>query len=132
MQVKPSTAADPNIGIQNIYNTKNNIMAGAKYMRYILDHHLDSLSGDELNHHLLALASYNAGPARIRRLRKMAAQQGLDPNQWFNHVELMAAMDIGHETVDYVDNIYKYYLSFKALEEYSKVNKINVLKTSSM
>jgi len=46
---------------------------------------------DELNKGLFAFASYNAGPARIRGLRKEAEKRGLKPNLWFNNVELVAA-----------------------------------------
>ena len=40
---------------------------------------------------------------------------GLDPNQWFGNIEIIAAHDIGRETVDYVSNIYKYYTAYKAI-----------------
>ena len=49
--------------------------------------------------------------------RSLAAQRGLDPNVWFNNVELMAAEKIGRETVTYVSNIYKYYLAYQMLAE---------------
>jgi membrane-bound lytic murein transglycosylase MltF len=62
---------------------------------------------------LLTFAAYNAGPNRIVRLRKEAAAEGLDPNKWFGNVELMVAKDIGQETVQYVSNIYKYYVAYK-------------------
>jgi membrane-bound lytic murein transglycosylase MltF len=47
----------------------------------------------------------------------LAAQRGLDPNVWFNNVELMAAEKIGRERVTYVSNIYKYYLAYQMLAE---------------
>ncbi|MGB7436663.1 MAG: hypothetical protein WBR26_08925 [Candidatus Acidiferrum sp.] len=37
----------------------------------------------------------------------------MNPNQWFGNVELMAAKDVGQETVQYVSNIYKYYVAYK-------------------
>ena len=64
---------------------------------------------------LFALASYNAGPARVRGLRKKAQAAGLDPNVWFRNVELVAAKDIGRETCDYVSNIFKYYTAYKVI-----------------
>ncbi|MGB8322479.1 MAG: hypothetical protein WCE52_05905, partial [Candidatus Acidiferrum sp.] len=62
---------------------------------------------------LLTFAAYNAGPSRIVRLQKKAAAEGLDPHQWFGNVELVAAKDIGQETVQYISNIYKYYVAYK-------------------
>jgi membrane-bound lytic murein transglycosylase MltF len=45
-------------------------------------------------------------------LRKDARQRGLDPNTWFNNVEAVAAEMIGRETMQYVSNIYKYYIAY--------------------
>jgi membrane-bound lytic murein transglycosylase MltF len=67
---------------------------------------------DKINRGLFAFASYNAGPARIAGLRRKAKQRGLDPNKWFGNVEMIAAREIGQETVGYVANIYKYYVSY--------------------
>jgi membrane-bound lytic murein transglycosylase MltF len=72
---------------------------------------------DQLNKGLFTFASYNAGPGRVSGLRKQAAARKLDPNKWFNNVELIAAERIGRETVQYVSNIYKYYLAYKMLSE---------------
>ena len=68
---------------------------------------------DRTNRGLFAFASYNAGPARVAKLRKQAEAEGLNPNVWFNNVELIAAREIGAETVTYVSNIYKYYVAYK-------------------
>ena len=70
---------------------------------------------------MFVLASYNAGPNEIARLRERAKEQGLDPNVWFNNVELVAANDIGQVTVTYVRNIYKYYVAYKLALEQSKL-----------
>lgn len=113
MQLLPSTAKDPNINIPNIYNLENNIHAGNKYLRFILDRYYGGNHMDRLNQHLFAFASYNAGPARILSLRKRAAQKGLDPNIWFQNVEIVAGQAIGRETVQYVMNIFKYYVAYK-------------------
>jgi membrane-bound lytic murein transglycosylase MltF len=40
---------------------------------------------------------------------------GLDPNRWFGNVEVVAAAEIGRETVQYVSNIYKYYVVYRML-----------------
>ncbi len=115
MQIKPSTARDPNINVPDIQEAENNIHAGIKYLHFLLDHYLRDEPLDTLNRTLFALASYNAGPARIRRLRQAAKARGLDPNIWFDNVELVAASQVGREPVRYVSNIYKYYVSLRAL-----------------
>ncbi len=113
MQVKPSTAAD--VGVPDISSAENNIRAGVKYLRFMVDQYFKDAPMDRLNKGLFALASYNAGPARVAGLRRKAEQMGLDPNKWFNHVEIVASREIGRETVDYVGNIYKYYTAYKSI-----------------
>jgi membrane-bound lytic murein transglycosylase MltF len=115
MQVKPSTAADPNIGIRDIQSKENNIHAGVRYLRFVIDQYFKDEEMDRLNKGLFALASYNAGPARVAGLRRRAEAAGLDPNKWFNNVEFVAAREIGRETVDYVSNIYKYYIAYRGV-----------------
>ncbi len=56
-------------------------------------------------------------------LRKEAKAQGLDPNKWFNNVELVAAKRIGRETVTYVSNIYKYYLAYQMMIQGEKARQ---------
>ena len=113
MQVMPTTAKSPEVGIPDIHKVDRNIQAGVKYMRFMMDEYFKDAPMDRVNKALFAFASYNAGPARIARLRKEAASAGLDPNKWFNNVEVIAAKRIGRETVTYVSNIYKYYLAYK-------------------
>lgn len=117
MQLLPSTAADKSVGISDISKPESNIHAGVKYMRWILDTYFDDDAIDQRNKTLFAFASYNAGPNRIRRLRAKAEERGLDPNRWFGNVELIAAEEIGRETVQYVGNIYKYYAAYRLVEE---------------
>src|SRR6188768_587231 len=70
MQVLPSTAASKPFYIRNINKLDNNVHAGTKYMRYLIDRYFTDPKIDKLNRHLLALAAYNAGPARVAQLRK--------------------------------------------------------------
>ena len=69
------------------------------------------------NRALFAFASYNAGPGNIAKMRKEAEKRGLDPDRWFNNVELVTAEKIGIETTTYVRNIFKYYTSYKLSQE---------------
>jgi membrane-bound lytic murein transglycosylase MltF len=112
MQIKPSTAADPNVGISDITVLQNNIHAGTKYMRFLSDRYFSD-GMDELNRWIFSLAAYNAGPARVSRLRKEAGENGLNRNLWFGNVEIIAGRRIGRETVNYVASIYKYYVGYK-------------------
>jgi len=113
MQLLPTTATDPNVNIAHIEQLENNINAGTKYLRFIVNRYYKDEPMDDVNKLLFAFASYNAGPARIKGLRKKAAAMGLDPNVWFRNVEIVAAKSIGRETVQYVSNIYKYYIAYQ-------------------
>ncbi|NOS35014.1 MAG: transporter substrate-binding domain-containing protein [Deltaproteobacteria bacterium] len=120
MQVLPSTAADKNVGIPEVENLESNIHAGTKYLRFIRNRYFSDPAIDGLNQTLFAFASYNAGPAKVARLRKEAKEMGLNPNVWFNNVEEVAAKRIGRETVQYVSNIYKYYIAYRLIFERRK------------
>jgi len=113
MQLLPSTAADPNVGIPDISGYEANIHAGVRYLNFIRNRYFNDPGMDDYNKTLFALAAYNAGPARIAKLRKKAEQKGYDPNKWFDNVEMIAAQEIGRETVQYVTNILKYYVVYR-------------------
>ena len=113
MQVMPATGKELAVG--DIRRVDPNIHAGVKYFRFMMDQYYKDDPMDELNKGLMTLASYNAGPARIRQLRKEAAQRGLNPNVWFGNVERVASERIGRETVTYVSNIYKYYVAYRLM-----------------
>ena len=118
MQILPSTAKDKNVGIPDIYELDPNIHAGTKYLRFMADNYFAmDPELDKLNRALFAFASYNAGPAKVAKMRAEAKEMGLDPNEWFGNVEVVAAKRIGRETVQYVSNILKYYVAYKFLED---------------
>jgi membrane-bound lytic murein transglycosylase MltF len=123
MQVIPKYAAAPPINISDVHTAEGNIQAGAKMLRHIADTYFKDDKLDALNKTLMVFASYNAGPTRIARLRKTTASEGLNPNLWFGNVELVVAKNVGQETVQYVSNIYKYYVSYKLTLEQAKVVK---------
>ena len=129
MQVMPATGKELKVG--DITRVENNVHAGVKYIRFMIDEYFANEPMDRLNKGLFAFAAYNAGPARVRQLRKEAASRGLDPNVWFNNVERIASERIGRETVTYVSNIHKYYIAYRlALEELEQRRKVKGVKGS--
>lgn len=119
MQVLPSTARDRSVGVKNFRELEGNIEAGAKYNRFVADTYFDDPDISELDQILFVLASYNAGPNRVARVRKNAK----DPNTWFGEVEWQVLKAAGAEPIKYVKNIYIYYVVFSRLYEYDKQRK---------
>ncbi len=113
MQLLPSTARDPNVGIPDIHSVDANIHAGAKYMAFLRDRYFSAPEIDPWNRTALSLAAYNAGPRKIREARAEATRMGLDPNVWFDNVEIATGRRVGREPVRYVANIYKYYVAYR-------------------
>lgn len=113
MQIKPATAEGNPINIKGVDKSADrNVEAGAKYLRFMIDRYYRNEPMEPIDKGLFAIASYNAGPARVAGLRRKAQTMHLDPNKWFGNVEVVAARDIGRETVQYVSNIYKYYVTY--------------------
>jgi membrane-bound lytic murein transglycosylase MltF len=128
MQVMPATGAELNVG--DINELEANIHAGIKYVRFMMDQYYKDDPMDELNKGLMTLASYNAGPGRLRQLRREAEKRGLNPNVWFGNVERVASERVGRETVQYVGNIYKYYVAYRlALEQREERDKLKTRGT---
>jgi membrane-bound lytic murein transglycosylase MltF len=115
MQVMPATGKEQKVGDITVLDA--NIHAGVKYMRFMMDQYFKDEPMDNLNKALMTFAAYNAGPGRLRQLRREAEKQGLDPNVWFGNVERVASQKIGRETVTYVSNIYKYYIAYRLLAD---------------
>lgn len=111
MQLMPATGKEMKVG--DIHQLDPNIHAGVKYVRFMVDQYFDKEPMTRQNKVLFAFAAYNAGPGRITQMRREAAKRGLDPNVWFNNVEMITAEKVGSETVTYVSNIYKYYIAYK-------------------
>jgi len=116
MQLLPSTAADMSIeGVER--DPARNIEAGAKYLRLLCDRYLDEPGIDAQNRVLMAFAAYNAGPGNLRKFRQLARRTQLDPDVWFDNVEIAASRIAGRETVQYVRNILKYYTAYRLAQE---------------
>lgn len=121
MQLMPATGKQMQVG--DIHQLDPNIHAGVKYIRFMEDRYFAGEPMDDINKLLFSFAAYNAGPARVQQLRKATAQAGLNPNVWMNNVEMLAAKNIGTETVAYVSNIYKYYIAYKLIAEQAEARK---------
>ena len=59
MQLTPETARE--VGVTNPFDARQNVFGGTKYLSQLIKRHDGDLA--------LALASYNAGPATVRRYR---------------------------------------------------------------
>jgi len=121
MQIMPATGKGLKVG--DIRQLEPNIHGGVKYMRWMIDHYYADEPMTALDKALFTFASYNAGPARVARLRAETRKRGLDPNVWFHNVEYVVAEKIGPETVTYVGNIYKYYIAYKLVVEQMKLRQ---------
>ncbi len=117
MQIMPATGAGLKVG--DIRNIEANVHGGAKYMDQLMTRYFADAEFRDQDRTLFAFASYNAGPGNISKMRKEAVKRGLDPDKWFNNVEVVTADKIGLETTTYVRNIFKYYVSYKLLSEAS-------------
>jgi membrane-bound lytic murein transglycosylase MltF len=103
MQIMPTTGKE--LGVGDIRKVEANIHGGAKYMDKLMSDYFKDAKFDKQNRALFAFAAYNAGPGRIQQMRGLAAERGLDPDVWFNNVEIVTADKVGMETTTYVRNI---------------------------
>jgi membrane-bound lytic murein transglycosylase MltF len=121
MQLMPQTGRS--LGVGDVHNADPNVHGGAKYMAKLMDDYFKDVPFDEQNRNLFAFAAYDAGAGAIQRLRREAQAEKLNPNLWFNNVERVAAARLGQEPVQYVRNIYKYYVAYKLIEEADAAKK---------
>jgi len=117
MQVLPSSAADPNVGVRNVQTPENNVHAAVKYLDFLRARYFSDAGIRPRDRVRFSLASYNAGPARILEARRKASAMHLDPTRWFRNVELAVLQTVGREPVTYVSNINKYYVIYKHVLE---------------
>ena len=113
MQVMPKTAASAPVKIPNVHTEENNIHAGVRLIHFLVHDYFNEPELNQMNRMLLAIAAYNAGPAKITKCRQTAKEMGYDPNKWFGNVEVATAKLVGRETTQYVANIYKYYVAYR-------------------
>ena len=121
MQIMPATGAEMKVG--SIHVVESNIHAGAKYLDQLMTRYFPDANFSEGNRPLFAFAAYNAGPGNMAKMRREAKARELDPDKWFNNVELVVAEKIGSETTTYVRNIYKYYVAYKLTLEMEETQR---------
>jgi membrane-bound lytic murein transglycosylase MltF len=115
MQLMPATGKE--LGVGDIHVIEPNIHAGAKYLDRLMATAFPDAQFDDMNRTLFAFASYNCGPGNVRKARREAVKRGLDPNVWFNNVEIVVGDQVGMETTTYVRNIFKYYAAYRLVTD---------------
>ncbi len=88
MQLMPQTARG--FGFDSLEVPERSIHAGTRYLRHVYDL-LDDVPDPE-ERYWFALASYNAGWGHIIDARRLAEEEGLDPNVWFENVAEVAPL----------------------------------------
>lgn len=131
MQLLPATAAGKEVGITGIAKSEDrNVEAGAKYLHYLAEVYIKEPAVTPRDRQLMAFAAYNAGPGNLRKFRSKAKDMGLNPDVWFGNVENAAAAIVGRETVQYVSNIFKYYVAYSLLMERVEAQRASVTTTT--
>ena len=108
------------MGVANRLDPKQSIQGGSKYYVQIKDELPDSIKDPDRM--WFALAAYNIGGAHLDDARKMAEQQGLNPNKWLDVKKMLPRLSQkqyyrktrygyarGGETVHFVQNVRRYY-----------------------
>jgi membrane-bound lytic murein transglycosylase F len=88
MQLMPQTARG--FGFRSLRDPAVNIHAGTRYLRHVYDLLDDVLDPSE--RFWFALASYNAGLGHIDDARRLAEEEGRNPDIWFGHVAEVAPL----------------------------------------
>ncbi len=122
MQVLPVTAK--RFGISDLEDPEKGILAGMKMLHWLYDQFELELPVQERT--WFTLASYNAGLGHVYDARELAKELNLDPDRWFDNVEV-AMLKLskpeyyskatygyvrGIEPVTYVANIRKLYSAY--------------------
>ena len=83
MQIMPVTGRE--LGFTNLHDPEENIHAGVKYMSQLAKRFDPQIPIEERMR--FALAAYNVGYGHVLDARRLAREKGLNPDQWFGHVE---------------------------------------------
>lgn len=83
MQILPTTAEF--MGAGDINDPRTGIEAGIRYLDHLRSQFEEDLLLEDRT--WFTLAAYNAGPQRVQRARRLAAEMNLDQDRWFDNVE---------------------------------------------
>jgi membrane-bound lytic murein transglycosylase F len=83
LQVLPRTARD--LGLTDLLDPETNIEAGLRYLAWVRERFEEDLPVRDRM--WFTLAGYNVGAGHVRDARRLAAEQGLNPDRWFDNVE---------------------------------------------
>jgi len=108
------------MGVSNRLDAKQSIDGGSKYFAYMKDQLDDKIQ--EPDRTWLALAAYNIGSGHLDDARKLAENEGLNPNKWLDVKKMLPRLSQkkwfsktrygyarGGEPVSFVANIRRYY-----------------------
>ncbi|MFD2179458.1 membrane-bound lytic murein transglycosylase MltF [Veronia pacifica] len=125
MLTKP-TAKD--VGVKNRLDPEQSIRGGATYLARMVRRIPDSVNENERI--WFALASYNVGFGHLMDARRLTASQGANPDSWRDvkkRLPMLAERKYysktrygfarGYETLNYVENIRRYYQSISGYEQ---------------
>jgi membrane-bound lytic murein transglycosylase F len=117
MQLMPATA--DMLRVKDPMHPDINIRSGVRHLRYLHDSFPDAAEPDRT---YIALAAYNTGLGHVLDARKLAKEQGLDPDRWSSLVETLPLLRFrkyyskatygytrGIQPIDYVKQIQIYY-----------------------
>ena len=104
-----------------------NVHAGSKYMAQLMERYFKDAKFDRPESHPVRLRQLQRGSGQHREgAQAAAAQEGLNPDVWFNQVEHVVARRIGQEPVRYVRNIFKYYVAYKLAQQTEAVRSQHI------
>lgn len=79
LQLMPATAEE--FGVRNVYDPRDNVAGGARYLEWLEKYWLDQIPDPE-ERVKFVLASYNAGQGHVQDARRLATKYGDDPASW--------------------------------------------------
>lgn len=118
MQLTQKTAE--HIGIEDREDPYQSIQGGSFYLKYLYDKTSKKMSPDQRWAH--ALSAYNIGWGHLRDAHRLALKMQKNPTRWKDLKTVLPLLEEdayleelrygsarGRETVDFVDNVFKYY-----------------------